>query len=116
MDAWYYSLPTKTRSMIDVCCHVVIAFWIIAIIGSLTYYLGNICKELFVLSALLSLPMIPIRILTLKYLEACKRDQYLKEVLDEVLYQDNNGLRHDDSKSSIDDDDEDWFMRIANGR
>ncbi|AZQ42737.1 hypothetical protein [Nonlabens ponticola] len=114
LDSYYLSLDERMRCCIDVSYHYALAFSICVIVGSLTYYFGNIGVELFLVSAVVAVPMIAIRMLALRYLKSHQQDLYIKEVLDQVLYTEDE----QDTNNDIDpdEDDDDWFMKIAKGK
>lgn len=99
----------------DLCYHFFLAYAIILIIASLTIYLGRISVALFFYSFIVALCMIPIRLIAIKCKKVYSQNAYLRQVLDELLYTDNN-LSKDVSRQDRDeDDDDDWFMKIARG-
>lgn len=114
IENWHNGLTNTTKSVIDLLVHYVIAYSIILNLGALTYYLGNICKELFTYTALLALLMIPIRLLAVHLITIYKRDKYIKQVLNEILNDDSSANRSFNNETD-DDDEDDWFMKIARG-
>jgi TM2 domain-containing membrane protein YozV len=114
IENWHNSLTDTTKYAIDLLVHYIIAYSIILNLGALTYYLGNICKELFFYTALLALLMIPIRILSVHFITIYKRDKYIKQVLNEIL-NDDSAANQSYNNNTDDDDEDDWFMKIARG-
>jgi hypothetical protein len=116
IEQWYRSRSKGFRLSMDLIYHFLMAYSILLIIGSLTLYIGQVSIELFLYSFLFALLMIPVRILTLRYLKKCDQHDYLQQVLSEVLNKDDH--RNPPTSSSHDkedDDDDDWFMKIAKG-
>jgi len=97
----------------DLAYHFFVAYAIVLIIASSTIYLGDISIDLFFYSFLLALLMIPVRIIAIRCKEIYYQNTYLKKVLDEILYTDDNRDENFTSPESDNDDDDDWFMKIA---
>ncbi len=114
IDTWHNSLTDTAKSALDLLLHYLIAYAILLNLGGLTYYLGNICKELFIYAALLALLMIPIRLLAVYLIVMHKRDKYIKNILREILYSEQPTTGSIKNQNT-DDDDDDWFMKIAKG-
>lgn len=115
IDNWHSTLTDPAKSVLDLLLHYLIAYAILLNLGALTYYLGNICKELFINTALLALFMIPIRLLAVHFMLMHKRDKYIKKVLSDILNTSKSSNRTIDSSDTDDDDEDDWFMKIARG-
>lgn len=116
LNTWHGNLSQNTKALIDLMAHYVIAYAVLLNLGALTYYLGSICKELFIYTALLALFMIPIRLLSVHVMKVDKRNKYLKHLLNDILHKDESSHRSKNHRHIDDDDDEDdWFMKIAKG-
>ncbi len=107
LDHLWLQLPGWQKAVLDVIAHYFIALWILCCLAGLTFYLGNICIEMFIMCAALAILMIPIRIIAVRLLRDARQSHYLDDVLREVWY--NGADVKKDDRSDLDD--EFWFMR-----
>jgi hypothetical protein len=107
IDKIWESLPPLQKAVFDVLAHVGMGFWVLSCLAGLTFYLGNICAEMFLYCGILSLGMIPIRIIAVKLLRDSRRSHCLDHILRETLYD----LKPRKKRTEPDLDDDLWFLR-----
>jgi len=115
IESWHKHLSSKSKYRLDLGLNYLLAFWILTIGASLTFYAGDISSEMFLNCAILALPSIPLRIVIKNYLERCRHEKLLDQMLSEVLHDPPSKSNNRTTPRDSDDNDDDWFMRIARG-
>lgn len=113
-DKYWNKLDERSKTFWDLIAHYLMAFVVLFNLAACTFYIGNICGEMFMYCALLALGIIPLRMLTHHLLCASRNQRYLNQVLQEILYcsEPNQGKpqrsKYEDEEG---EDDDNWFLR-----